>query len=51
LNVINLDEILAKLSVDGFFAIYEPQKSEDGTVRVCYLKGFEGILLELVEKL
>jgi catechol 2,3-dioxygenase-like lactoylglutathione lyase family enzyme len=49
LNTIELSALVARLNDQGFHAKNEIQISPSGKVRVCYLTGFEGILLELVE--
>ncbi len=51
MTVGNLDEAYKKLSVAGASFPAPPQYSPDGTVKVIYCKGPEGVLLELVEKL
>jgi catechol 2,3-dioxygenase-like lactoylglutathione lyase family enzyme len=49
LNTFELSALVARLSTHGFNAMNEIQVSPSGNVRVCYLSGFEGVLLELVE--
>ena len=49
LNTFELSALVARLSTHGFHAMNEIQVSPSGNVRVCYLSGFEGVLLELVE--
>ena len=49
LTVENLDELLQRMEAAGVTFPAEPQFSPDGTVRVLYAKGPEGVLLELVE--
>ncbi|MBD2429470.1 VOC family protein [Phormidium sp. FACHB-1136] len=49
LTVQNLDQTVQKLNQAGVTFPGEIQKSPDGTVKVIYSKGPEGILLELVE--
>ncbi len=49
LNTIELPTLVARLNEHGFHAKGDIQTSPSGKVRVCYLSGFEGVLLELVE--
>lgn len=49
LNTNELSALVARLNAQGFHAKNEIQISPSGKVRVCYLSGFEGVLLELVE--
>jgi catechol 2,3-dioxygenase-like lactoylglutathione lyase family enzyme len=49
LNSKDLHSIVLKLEQNGYSKINKIQKSPDGKVLVCYVKGFEGTLLELVE--
>ncbi len=49
LKVQNLNETVSKLEQNGYHKINEIQKSPNGQVLVCYIKGYEGTLLELVE--
>ena len=49
LNTLDLSALVALLNVNGFHTKNEIQISVNGKVRVCYLIGFEGVLLELVE--
>jgi catechol 2,3-dioxygenase-like lactoylglutathione lyase family enzyme len=49
LNTIELSTLVARLNKHGFHAKGDIQTSPSGKVRVCYLIGFEGVLLELVE--
>ena len=51
LNIDDLELTLKKLFDYGFIPIHEPQISQDGKVKVCYVEAIEGLLLELVEKL
>ena len=51
INIENLDSILNKLRDYGFSPVNAPQISVDGEVKVCYIEVFEGLLLELVEKI
>ena len=51
MTVSNLDEAYKKLEVVGVVFPAQPQYSPDGTVKVIYCKGPEGVLLELVERL
>jgi catechol 2,3-dioxygenase-like lactoylglutathione lyase family enzyme len=49
LNIKNLNEKIEKLQSLGFELINQPRKSENGSVLVAFIKGPEGILIELVE--
>ena len=49
LNINNLNEKIEKLEFHGFKLINQPRKSENGSVLVAFIKGPEGILIELVE--
>ena len=49
LNINNLNEKIKKLQFQGFKVINQPRKSENGSVLVAFIKGPEGILIELVE--
>ena len=49
LNINNLNEKIEKLQFQGFKLINQPRKSENGSVSVAFIKGPEGILIELVE--
>jgi len=49
LNINNLNEKIEKLQSLGFELINQPRKSENGSVLVAFIKGPEGILIELVE--
>jgi catechol 2,3-dioxygenase-like lactoylglutathione lyase family enzyme len=51
MTVGNLDEVYKKLGAVGVVFPAQPQYSPDGTVKVIYCKGPEGVLLELVERL
>jgi hypothetical protein len=51
LTVKNLDDTLRKLKLFGASVPGDPQFSPDGQVKVLYVAGPEGILLELVEVL
>ena len=48
-NINNLNEKIKKLQSHGFELINQPRKSENGSVLVAFIKGPEGILIELVE--
>ena len=50
LTVKNIEEMLLKLRENSYFPINHAQLSDQGHVKVCYLVGFEGILIELVEE-
>ncbi len=49
LTVNDLDVLLERLATAGVTVPAPPQLSPDGTVKVIYAKGPEGVLLELVE--
>lgn len=49
LTVQDLDETLGRLKLLGASVPAEPQLSPDGQVKVIYVSGPEGVLLELVE--
>ena len=49
LNVQNLNEIVLRLEQNNYHKVNEIQKSLNGKVLVCYIRGYEGTLLELVE--
>ena len=51
MTVVNLDMAVKKLDDAGVLFPAPPQYSPDGTVKVIYCKGPEGVLLELVERL
>lgn len=51
MSVSNLDDAYEKLSNAGAEFNAPPQYSPDGSVKVIYCKGPEGVLLELVERL
>ena len=49
LNVENIDALVSSLIHNGYNQINPYQKSPNGKVLVCYLVGFENVLLELVQ--
>lgn len=49
LNVQNLNETVLRLQQNSYYKVNEIQKSLNGKVSVCYVRGYEGTLLELVE--
>ena len=49
LNTSDLSSLVSRLNTHGFYAKNDAQISPDGKVKVCYLIGFERVLLELVE--
>ena len=49
LNVQNLNETVLRLEQNSYYKVNEIQKSLNGKVSVCYVRGYEGTLLELVE--
>lgn len=51
LTVRDLDRFISKLTQEGVSFPAPPQHSPDGSVRVIYAQGPEGVLLELVELL
>ena len=51
LTVVDLDQVILKLSNEGVRFPAPPQLSPDGYAKVIYAKGPEGVLLELVELL
>lgn len=51
LTVDNLDQLVSKLTQEGFSFPASPQRSPDGYANVIYAQGPEGVLLELVEVL
>lgn len=50
-NVANISNVVSILEQNGYSEVNRYQKSMNGDVLVCYIKGFEGLLLELVEQL
>ena len=50
-NVANISNVVSILEQNGYCEVNRYQKSLNGDVLVCYVKGFEGLLLELVEQL
>ena len=50
-NVADISNMVSILEQNGYSQINRYQKSLSGKVLVCYVKGFEGLLLELVEQL
>ena len=50
-NVANISNVVSILEQNGYSELNLYQKSLNGDVLVCYVKGFEGLLLELVEQL
>jgi len=51
LTVVDLDQVILKLSNEGVSFPAPPQLSPDGYANLIYAKGPEGVLLELVEVL
>lgn len=49
LSVKNIDVLVSNLMHNGYNQINQYQKSPNGKVLVCYLVGFENVLLELVQ--
>ena len=50
-NVADISNVVSILEQNGYSQVNRYQKSPSGKVLVCYVKGFEGLLLELVEQL
>ena len=50
-NVTNISNVVSILEQNVYSQVNRYQKSLSGKVLVCYVKGFEGLLLELVEQL
>lgn len=51
LDVKDISSIVSNLERHGYSQINRYQKALNGKVLVCYVSGFEGLLLELVEQL
>jgi len=51
LNVSNIEKLTQRLEAKGYSQINPFKIAPSGRVKVAYLKGFEGLLLELVETL
>jgi catechol 2,3-dioxygenase-like lactoylglutathione lyase family enzyme len=49
LNTSQISTLVARLNAQGFHTINDIAVAPSGKVKVCYLSGFEGVLLELVE--
>lgn len=49
LNVTNLNKKISELVMKGYKLVNQPRKSENSSVRVVFVEGPEGLLLELVE--
>lgn len=49
LNSKDISKTVLRLEKNGYLKINEIQRSPDGKVLVCYMSGFEGTLMELVE--
>ena len=50
-NVKDISTIVSILEQNGYSQVNRYQKSLNGDVLVCYVKAFEGLLIELVEQL
>jgi catechol 2,3-dioxygenase-like lactoylglutathione lyase family enzyme len=50
-NVADISNAVSILEQNGYSQVNRYQKSLNGKVLVCYINGFEGLLLELVEQL
>ena len=48
-NTSDLPTLVTLLNSHGYYAVNEIEIAPSGKVKVCYLAGFEGILLEIVE--
>ena len=51
LNVSNIEKLTSNLEAAGYFQLNPFNVDRSGKVKVAYLKGFEGVLLELVQTL
>ena len=51
LNVQDINYLVSTLELNGYSQFNKFQRSPNGKVKVCYLNGFEGLLIELVETL
>jgi len=51
LNVSNIEKLTSNLEVAGYFQLNPFKIDPSGKVKVAYLKGYEGLLLELVQTL
>jgi catechol 2,3-dioxygenase-like lactoylglutathione lyase family enzyme len=51
LTVDNLDELVEDLTKNNYQTISDIKTSPDGKVKVVFIKGLEGLMLELVEEL
>lgn len=49
LNVKDIEGMVLRLEQNSYHKVNEIQKSLNGNALVCYIKGYEGTLLELVE--
>lgn len=51
LTVDNLDELIERLIKDNYQTVSDIKVSPNGKVKVVFIKGLEGLMLELVEEL
>jgi catechol 2,3-dioxygenase-like lactoylglutathione lyase family enzyme len=51
LNVTDISSTVSILELNGYNQVNRYQNSLNGKVLVCYVQGFEGLLIELVEEL
>ncbi len=51
LNVKDINVLVLTLELNGYSQVNKFQRSPSGKVKVCYINGFEGLLIELVENL
>jgi len=51
LNVLNIEKLTLNLQAAGYFQLNPFNVDPSGKVKVAYLKGYEGLLLELVQTL
>ena len=51
LNVVDIQALTVSLEAAGYRQVNQFSKDPLGKVKVCYVKGFEGLLLELVQTL
>lgn len=51
LNVVDIESLVKRMKRQGYPTFYDVQLNVERSAKVCYLVGFEGLLLELVEVL
>jgi catechol-2,3-dioxygenase len=49
LNVVDIEELVKRMKGQGYATYCDVQLNVERSAKVCYLVGFEGLLLELVE--